>query len=310
MAPKGRAGGAKSMQMAVTGSTGLIGRVLVDALRDGGHRVLPVVRPSSANAVGETIRWDPEAGRIDSGAFDGLDAVIHLAGEGIGDKRWTDAQKRRILDSRVKGTSLLSEALADLANPPRVLLSASAVGFYGDTGDRPTEEDGEAGSDFPAQVCLAWEAATAKAAEAGISVAYLRTGIVLSAKGGALTRQLTPFRLGLGGRVGSGRQYMSWIHIDDEVRAIIHLLTAGLTGPVNLTAPNPVSNARFTKTLGAVLNRPTTIMPMLGPRMLLGRELVDALLLTSQRVLPGVLLGSGFEFSHPELREALTDLLG
>lgn len=310
MANKNPAQSNPSMQIAVTGSTGLVGRVLVDALRDAGHHVLPVVRPTSANTVGETIRWDPGEGHIESSAFEGLDAVVHLAGEGIGDKRWTDTQKRRILDSRVQGTSLLCEALAELSQPPAVLLSGSAVGYYGDTGDLPTGEDGEAGSDFPARVCLAWEASTEKAADAGIGVAHLRTGIVLSTKGGALARQLTPFRLGLGGRVGSGRQYMSWIHIDDEVRAISHLLTAGLTGPVNLTSPNPVTNAHFTKTLGSVLNRPTTVIPMLGPRVLLGRELADSLLLTSQRVMPGALTGSGFEFSHPELRGALEDLLG
>lgn len=297
------------LQIAVTGSTGLVGRVLVDELRDEGHRVLPVVRPSSANTVGETIRWDPAEGHIETGAFDGLDAVVHLAGEGIGSKRWTDAQKRRILDSRVQGTTLLCEALADVAHPPAVLLSGSAVGYYGDTGDRQTDEDGDPGDDFPARVCMAWEASTEVAEEAGIAVAHLRTGIVLSPRGGALARQLTPFRLGLGGRVGGGRQYMSWIHIDDEVRAIKHLLTAGLTGPVNLTSPNPVTNARYTKTLGAVLGRPTSVMPMLGPRALLGRELADSLLLTSQRVVPSALTESGFEFAHPELREALEDLL-
>lgn len=299
-----------AMQIAVTGSTGLIGRVLVDSLRDDGHRVVPVVRPTSANTIGETIRWDPTAGHIEAESFEGLDAVVHLAGEGIGDKRWTDDQKRRILDSRVQGTTLLCEALAGLSEPPPLLLSGSAVGYYGDTGDEPTEEDARAGSDFPARVCLAWEAATELASDAGITVTHLRTGIVLSPRGGALARQLTPFRLGLGGRVGSGRQYMSWIHIDDEVRAIEHLLTTRHDGPVNLTAPEPVTNARFTKILGSVLGRPTTVIPMIGPRLLLGRELADSLLLTSQRVIPGVLRESGFEFAHPELRGALEDLLG
>lgn len=299
-----------SMQIAVTGSTGLVGRVLVDSLRDDGHHVLPVVRPTSANTVGQTIRWDPDTGHIEAEPFEGLDAVVHLAGEGIGDKRWTDDQKRRILDSRVQGTTLLCEALAGLSQPPPLLLSGSAVGYYGDTGDHPTEEDGAAGSDFPARVCLAWEAATEQASRVGITVTHLRTGIVLSPKGGALARQLIPFRLGLGGRVGSGRQYMSWIHIDDEVGAIKHLLSTRHDGPVNLTAPEPVTNARFTKELGSVLGRPTTVIPMIGPRLLLGRELADSLLLTSQRVLPGVLSESGFEFAHPELRGALEDLLG
>lgn len=300
----------EALQIAVTGSTGLVGRVLVDDLRDAGHKVLPVVRPDSANVVGEAIRWDPVEGQIESGAFDGLDAVVHLAGEGIGDKRWTDAQKRRILDSRVDGTTLLCEALAALDEPPPVLLSGSAVGYYGDTGDELTDESAGAGDDFPARVCLAWEAATEAAESAGIAVTHLRTGIVLSPRGGALARQLTPFRLGLGGRVGSGQQYMSWIHIDDEVAAIRHLLVAGITGPVNLTSPEPVSNSRFTKTLGSVLGRPTTVIPMIGPRLLLGRELADSLLLTSQRVIPAALTASGFEFSHPELSGALEDLLG
>lgn len=173
------------LEIAVTGSTGMIGRVLVDALRDAGHKVIPVVRPGSSNVVGETLRWDPTAGQIESGALEGLDAVVHLAGEGIGDKRWTEAQKRRILDSRVDGTSLLSETLAGLDKAPPVLLSGSAVGYYGDTGDRETDESGPAGDDFPATVCLAWEAATAPAQEAGVSVTHLRTGIVLSPKGGA-----------------------------------------------------------------------------------------------------------------------------
>ncbi len=297
------------MKIAITGSTGLIGRALVDTLRDQSHTVFPVVRPHSANAVGETIHWNPEAADIEVAAFEGLDAVIHLAGEGIGDKRWSDAQKRRILDSRVSGTTLLSETLARLDEPPRVFLSGSAVGYYGDTGDRTTDESGTAGSDFPARVCLAWEGATAAAEDAGIPVTHIRTGVVLSPKGGALARQLTPFRLGLGGRVGSGRQYLSWIHIDDEVAAIMHLLGARLNGPVNLTSPGPVTNARFTRTLGDVLHRPTTVIPMIGPRLLLGRELADSLLLTSQRVVPAALEATGFEFKHPDLREALEDLL-
>ena len=302
--------GSDRLALAVTGSTGLLGRPLVEALRDAGHKVLPVVRPGSANVVGETIGWDPRAGQIDAAGFEGLDAVIHLAGEGIGDKRWTDAQKRRILDSRVDGTTLLCETLAALDRPPPVLLSGSAVGYYGDTSDRETDETGPAGDDFPATVCQAWEASTAAAEQAGTRVVHLRTGIVLSPRGGALARQLTPFRLGLGGRVGSGRQYMSWIDIDDEVRAIRFLLDAAISGPVNLTSPNPVSNARFTKTLGAVLHRPTTVIPMAGPRLLFGSELADSLLLTSQRVVPRVLEQAGFEFRFPELRGALEDLLG
>lgn len=298
------------MDIAVTGSTGLIGRELVDALRDAGHKVLPVVRPGSANAVGETIRWSPTEGQIEASAFEGLDAVVHLAGEPIGDKRWTDAQKRRILTSRVEGTTLLSETLAGLRKPPGLLLSGSAIGYYGDTGDRETDETGPAGDDFPASVCIQWEASTEAAGSAGITVTHVRTGVVLSTRGGALAKQLTPFKLGLGGKVGSGRQYLSWIHIDDEVSALVHLLGARIEGPVNLTAPTPVSNARFTKTLGSVLHRPTTVIPMAGPRLLFGRELADSLLLTSQRVVPKALEDSGFEFTHPDLQGALEDLVG
>ena len=297
------------MEIAVTGSTGLIGRALVERLRDEHHKVLPVIRPSSDNVVGDPIRWDPYHDAIEADAFEGLDAVIHLAGEGIGEKRWSSEQKRRILESRTITTTLLARTLAGLAKPPSVFLSGSAVGYYGDTGDTPTDETGPAGDDFPAKVCVAWEAATAAAEGGDIRVAHLRTGVVLSPKGGALARQLTPFRLGLGGRAGSGKQYLSWIHIDDEVDAIVHLLDAEVSGPVNLTSPDPVTNAEFTKALGSVLNRPTSVLPMFGPRMLFGRELADSLLLTSQRVIPGVLEQSGFTFSHPDIREALTDLL-
>lgn len=297
------------MEVAITGSTGFIGRRLTDALRDAGHRVLPVVRPGSANVVGETIKWDISAGRIDAHGLDGVDAVVHLAGQGIADSRWTDEQRRRILDSRVDGTTLLTGALAGLDHPPSVLLSGSAVGYYGDTGDRATDESGAAGDDFPATVCVAWERATAPAEDAGIQVTHLRTGVVQSTEGGALAKQLLPFKLGLGGRVGDGRQYISWIHVHDEVRAIVHLLTAGVAGPVNLTAPNPVTNAEYTKTLGAALHRPTTILPMFGPRLLYGRDLADSLLLTSQRVVPVALEESGFTFEHPELDGALRDLL-
>lgn len=298
------------MHIAVTGSTGLIGRQLVDALRDEGHRVHPVVRPGSANVVGDAIKWDPSAEVIDAERFEGLDAVIHLAGEGIGDKRWTSSQKQRILESRTKSTMLLSETLAGLESPPAVLLSGSAVGYYGDTGDEPTAEDGPAGTDFPASVCVAWEAATAPAEAAGIRVVHLRTGIVLSPKGGALARQLPAFRLGAGGQAGDGTQYMSWIHIRDEVRAIIHLLTADVSGPVNLTSPQPVTNRDYTKALGRALNRPTFRLPMAGPRVLFGRELADSLLLTSQRVLPEALEASGFTFEFPDVDDAFADLLG
>ncbi len=300
------------MDIAITGASGLIGTALGAALRAAVHAVLPVVRPQTTveRRPEQSIVWDPEAESIDAGAFEGLDAVVHLAGEGIGERRWTDEQKSRILRSRTVGTGLLAAALAGLQKPPPVLLSGSAVGYYGDTGDTVTDESGQPGDDFAARVCVAWEAAARPAQDAGIRVAFLRTGIVLSTDGGALARQLPAFRFCLGGRAGSGRQWQSWISIEDEVGAIVHLLSSEVSGPVNLTAPNPVTNAEFTKALGAVLHRPTTILPMFGPRLLFGRELADSLLLTSQRVVPAVLETTGYEFRHPELRGALEDLLG
>jgi uncharacterized protein (TIGR01777 family) len=235
--------------------------------------------------------------------------VVHLAGVGIADSRWTDEQKDRILTSRTAGTTLLAETLAALSSPPRALLSGSAIGFYGDRGDAEIDETVGAGDDFPARVCVQWEQCAQAAVDAGIRVAFLRTGIVQSTEGGALAKQLPFFKLGLGGKVGSGRQWISWISIDDEVRAIRFLVDADVSGPVNLVAPNPVTNAEYTKTLGGVLRRPTTILPITGPRLLYGRELADSLLLTSQRVVPAALTAAGFEFTHPDLRGALQDLL-
>lgn len=297
------------MDIAVTGASGLIGRALTRRLTDGGHRVLRLVRPGSTGGS-DTAAWDPVAATIDSASLEGIDAVVHLAGEGIAEKKWTADQQARILDSRVDGTTLLATALAGLETKPSVFLSGSAIGYYGDTGDRPTDETGPAGHDFPARVCVAWEAAASPAVDAGIRTAFLRTGIVMSTDGGALAKQLPFFKLGLGGRAGSGRQYQSWITLNDEIRAIEFLLTAELTGPVNLTAPNPATNSEFTKTLGRVLGRPTTILPMFGPRLLYGRELADSLLLTSQRIVPAALTDAGFAFDDPELEGALRSVLG
>lgn len=294
------------MDVAITGSSGLIGRALTRHLTDAGHRVLRLVRSGEG---ADTARWDPDAGTIDAGALQGIDAVVHLAGEGIAEKRWSPEQKARIRSSRVNGTTLLSTTLATLSNPPATFLSGSAIGFYGDTGDRAVDESAPAGTDFLASVCVDWEAATSAAEDAGIRTVHLRTGIVLSPDGGALGKQLPLFKLGLGGRAGSGRQYQSWISLDDEVRAITWLLTSERSGPVNLTAPNPVTNAEFTKALGRAVHRPTTITPMAGPRLLLGRELADSLLLASQRILPAALEADGFTFSHPALDGALADLL-
>jgi len=302
------------MDIAITGSSGLIGRPLVARLTAEGHRVLRLVRPGAAHspdAGSDTSEWDPATGTIDAAALEAIDAVIHLAGAGIADKRWTEDQKRLLRTSRTSGTGLLARTLAALDRPPSHLLSGSAIGYYGDTGDRATDESGPAGSDFLSGICVDWEAAAQPAIDAGIPTTFLRTGIVLSAAGGALGKQLLPFKLGLGGRVGSGRQYQSWISLDDELGAIGFLLEhPEVTGPVNLTSPNPVTNAEFTKTLGAVLHRPTTVIPLFAPRLLFGRELVDTLLLGSQRIIPRTLTDAGYPYAHPDLTEALEYLLG
>jgi uncharacterized protein len=309
------------MQIAITGASGLIGTRLVAALAADGHDLTLYVRPGSvpapppASTAGSssgslrTATWDPAHGLIDAAALEGLDAVIHLAGVGIADSRWTPAQKDRILGSRTQGTEVLAGAIVAAQSPPPVLLSASAIGYYGDHGDDILDESATPGTDFTAQVCVAWEAAAHAAVQSGTRVSFLRTGIVQSTEGGALAKQLPFFRLGLGGKVGSGRQYVSWISIDDEIRAIQFLLTHEVAGPVNLTAPEPVTNAEYTNALGRAVHRPTTILPITGPRVLYGRELADSLLLTSARVVPAALLEAGFEFTHPELDEALTAIL-
>jgi len=294
------------MDIAITGSSGLIGIALTERLTAAGHTVRRVLRRDGGPG---TVRWDPVAGTIDAAALEGVDAVIHLAGEGIGEKRWTPAQKDVIRSSRTLGTGLIARTIAELATPPKVLLSGSAIGWYGDRGDTGLDESEPAGTDYLASVVVDWEAAARPAVDAGIRTVLLRTGIVLSPDGGALKRQLPVFRAGLGGRFGSGQQYQSWISITDEVRAIEWLLTSDLSGPVNLTAPEPVTNATFTKRLGAALHRPTFIVPMAGPRILFGRELADSLLLTSQKVLPVALERHGFAFQHPTLDAALRDLL-
>ncbi|MFN8050885.1 MAG: TIGR01777 family oxidoreductase [Acidimicrobiales bacterium] len=297
------------MDIAITGSSGLIGTRLVAALESEGHRVLRIVRRASDRPTADEAIWDPSAGAIDATALEGLDAVVHLAGEGIAERRWTPEQKARISDSRSAGTTLIANTLASLTRPPRRLLSGSAIGIYGDTAARPTDESSPVGTGFLPDVCLAWEAAAQPAIDAGISTAFLRTGIVLSTDGGALAKQLPFFKAGLGGRSGSGRQYQSWIAIDDEIASIVWLLSSDITGPVNLTAPNPVTNAEFAKALGAALHRPTTVIPMIGPRLLYGRELADTLLLESQRILPAKLESGGYQFRFPELDAALAHVL-
>ena len=298
------------MNVGITGSSGLIGTALTSHLRASGRRVSPIVRREPA--PGE-IGWDPSAGRLDPGDLEPLDAIVHLAGAGIGDHRWTDEYKQTLLDSRVDGTSLIAESMAGLGESgPRTLLSGSAVGYYGDRGSDVVDEQSTSGDGFLAEICRRWEAATAAAEAAGIRVAHLRTGIVLSSEGGALRKMLPIFKLGAGGRFGSGDQWMSWISIDDQVRAIDHLLTADVEGPVNLTAPDPVTNEEFADTLGDVLGRPTFLpVPKFGPKLLLGAELADALLFDGQRVRCGVLQAeSDFSFAQPALTTALRSVLG
>lgn len=297
------------MRIAITGSTGLIGSALSRHLTTAGHEVVPIVR--SEPRAGE-IGWSPSEHRLDAADLVGTDAVVNLAGAGIGDRRWTDDYKQILMDSRVDGTTLLATRLAELGDDgPRVLLSGSAIGFYGDRGDESLDEASPSGDGFLAEICRRWEAATAPAAAAGVRVAHLRTGIVLTSAGGALKKMLPLFKLGLGGRFGGGRQWMSWISLTDEVRAIEHLLTSSISGPVDLTAPNPVRNADFADTLGDVLGRPTLLpVPEFGPKLLLGSELADALLFDGQRVLPTVLQEDGFDFEHADLATALRAELG
>lgn len=294
------------MHIAVTGAGGLVGSTLVPLLTTGGHRVTRLVR----RAAGEgEATWDPASG-IAAAALDGVDALVHLAGESIAAARWTAAVKQRIRDSRVQGTRLLSEALASSPLPPKVLVCASAIGFYGDRGAEELTEESAAGTGFLADVVRDWELATVSARTAGVRVVNLRLGVVLSRDGGALAKMLLPFKLGAGGRVGDGRQYWSWISIDDAAGAIYHaLMTGDLSGPVNAVSPHPVTNIEFTKTLGRVLRRPTVFpMPAFAARLALG-EMADDLLLASARVFPRQLERTGYPFRQPLLETALRHVL-
>jgi uncharacterized protein (TIGR01777 family) len=296
------------MRVAITGSSGLIGTALSRRLSGEGHDVVPVVRRQpSDNEIG----WSVAENRIDDNAFDGLDAVVHLAGAGIGDHRWTDDYKRELIESRTVGTALVADAICSAHTSPSVLLSGSAIGFYGSSPTATFEESDHSGQGFLADLCVAWEAAAGPALSEHTRVAFLRTGIVLSADGGALKKQLPLFKFGLGGKMGTGDQWQSWISIDDAVGAIVHLLTSNVSGPVNLTSPQPVTNSEFTKTLGKVLGRPTFVpIPKFGPKLLLGKELADNLLFSGQKVLPNVLQRDGYEFQQLDLEDALRVLLG
>lgn len=298
------------MNILITGSSGLIGSAASSFLEAGGHTVTRLVRSHPATA-GRTVLWDPARGAIDMAGIEGQDAVIHLAGENIGSGRWTAAKKARIRASRIDGTKLLCESLSRLNRPPRIFVSASAIGYYGDRGEETLQEEHLPGATFLSQVCEQWEKATRPAARLGMRVVQLRFGVVLSAAGGALAKMLTPFRLGLGGVLGSGRQYMSWITLDDAVGAIFRaLITKTLAGPVNAVSPYPVTNREFTLTLGRVLGRPTVVpMPAFAARLAFG-EMADELLLASARVEPIRLIATGYHFLYPELEPALRHLMG
>ena len=301
--------GIRPMKILVTGSTGLVGSAVVPFLTTGGHQVLRLVRGTACDD--DEIAWNPATGEIDTAKLEGLDAVVHLAGENIATGRWTTAKKAAIRDSRVNGTRVLSEALAKLTIKPSVLLGASAIGYYGERGEAVMTETSPPALDFLGNVCRDWEAATEPAKQAGIRVVNLRIGVVLTPRGGALAKMLTPFKLCAGGIVGSGRQYWSWIALDDVVGAIHHAITHDeLSGPVNAVSPEPLTNAEFTKTLGRVLHRPTIApLPAFVVKLLLG-EMGEELLLASTRVVPNRLQESGYQFHCPTLEGALRHLLG
>ncbi|MFB7313484.1 TIGR01777 family oxidoreductase [Streptomyces sp. NPDC056192] len=284
-------------RIAVTGSTGLIGTALVRSLRVDGHEVVRLVRrPAQA---GDEVEWDPKRGYVDGAGLVGCDAVVHLAGAGVGDHRWTEAYKQEIRDSRVLGTQAIAQAVASLDVPPKVLLSGSAIGYYGDTGDRAVDESAPHGEGFLPSVCVEWEAATAPAEEAGVRTVFARTGLVVGREGGAWGRLFPLFRAGLGGRLGDGHQYWSFIALHDHIAALRHILdTPSLSGPVNLTGPDPVTNGEVTAAMGRVLRRPTLFaVPAPALRITLGDFAEDVL--GSQRVLPRRLLESGFSFAFP-----------
>lgn len=296
------------MKILVSGSHGLVGKALIGSLESSGHEVLRLVR--STPKPGE-IEWHPNQDAMDEARLEGFDVVINLAGENVAGGRWTEDQKRKIHDSRVNGTHLLSEAMAKLAKRPRVFLCASATGFYGDRDDEVLDEHSDSGGGFLAGVCREWEQATEPAANAGVRVVNLRFGVILSREGGMLAKLLTPFKMGMGGKVGSGKQFISWVAIDDAISAInLALNDETFRGPLNVVAPNPVTNEVFTKTLGHVLSRPTALaMPAFAARLAFG-EMADEMLLASQYVVPKRLTDAGFQHEYPELEGALRKYVG
>ena len=296
------------MKLLISGSHGLVGKALVKSLEAKGHEIFRLVR-RAPNSDSE-IEWSPDRYSIALARLEGFDLVVHLAGESIASGRWDEEKKRKIRESRVKGTKLLSDALANLARPPKTLISASAIGYYGNRGDEVLTETSPPGDDFLASVCVEWENATAHATEKGIRVVNTRFGVILDSEGGALVKMLTPFRMGVGGKIGSGKQWMSWIALDDVVGAIRWaVMNESLQGPLNFVAPHPVSNAEFTKALGRALSRPTFFpIPAFAARLVFG-EMADALLLSSQRVNAKRLKESGYQFLYPQLDGALRHVL-
>ncbi len=296
------------MKILVTGFTGFIGAKLVQALQSNGHAVIGLSRRGGDGHV-RALQWDPKNGKLNLSDLEGFDAVVHLAGERI-EGRWTAAKKARIMESRKQGTKLLCDTLAQLHQPPRVLVSASAIGYYGNRGNEILREESTPGSGFLAETCVAWERATEPAARKGIRVVTPRIGIVLSTEGGALAKMLLPFRLGVGGVIGSGEQYWSWIALEDVIGALqFTVMTESLRGPVNLVAPQAVTNREFTKTLGRVISRPTIFpLPAFAARLVLG-EMADDLLLSSARIAPAKLVTNGYSFKHGDLESALRAML-
>ena len=294
------------MIVAVTGASGVIGGAVCKYLETAGHTIVRISR----NLTFADVHWSPSEGVIDHKGLDGIDAVIHLAGESIGGRRWTLKQKTEIYESRINGTKLITRAVTSLDAPPKVFLSGSAIGFYGDCGSDKVDETFSRGGGFLADVAADWEKSTKAAEEAGIRVVHLRTGIVLDPTSGVLQKMLPLFRLGVGGKLGTGNQYWSWITLEDQVRLISWLLSNSIEGPVNLSAPNPITNTEFTKTLGQVLGRPTVMsVPRFGPEILIGKEFARELIFTSTRAIPSIALSHGFEFAYPHLDVALNGIL-
>jgi uncharacterized protein (TIGR01777 family) len=296
------------MKILIGGSSGLVGTALIKSLEADGHEIFRLVRRAPQSKT--EVEWSPDRYSIALARIEGFDAVMNLAGESIAEGRWTDDKKRRIRESRVKGTKLLGDALANLTVPPKALICASAIGYYGNRGDEVLTEMSAPGSDFLSEVCVEWEKAAALAVEKGIRVVNARFGVILDTEGGALHKMLPPFRMGIGGKIGSGKQWMSWIALEDVVNALkFALMNEALAGPANYVAPNPVTNAEFTKTLGRVLSRPTLFpIPAFGVKLIFG-EMGEALLLGGQRVEPERLRANGFQFAYSELEAALSAIL-